>query len=333
MVLRVAAGWDECRAMTTNLRWSPLRAAGWVAVLTLAGGPAAAQVHKITPDFPAKPVVFAEGFGGCEGIAFNGEGGLFVSGAKALWRLKPDGSRQKLADLDSNLGVTAYGPRDVLVADFGPTNAFKQDRNHDGIVWRITPEGQKTALVTGIGDPNFILVLKDGRMLISDDATNEVFVADGAGGLKLFTTAVNHPNGLALSLDGQTLYVAQIFQSIRPVVPDNQVWAIPLADGKPVRGARLATRTGPDAANDGLALDRLGRLYIAANNEGKVWRFDPATEEMLLICEGVYGVASLAFGEGEFDHKALYLTTTYAAGRGGKVYKVDAGIEGAPLHR
>jgi sugar lactone lactonase YvrE len=309
-----------------------VRAAGLAACLALAGGRAVAQVHKIDPNFPAKPVVFADGFGGCEGIAFNGEGGMFVSGANALWRIEPDGAKTKLADLYSNLGVTAYGPRDLLVADFGPTNAFKQDRNNDGIVWRITPEGQKTALVTGIGDPNFILMLKDGQMLISDDATNEIFVADSAGTVKLFSTAVNHPNGLVLSPDEKTLYVAQIFASIRPVVPDNQVWVLPLADGKPVRGARLLVRTGPGGANDGLAMDRLGRLYIAANNEGKVWRYDPATEEMLVICEGVYGVASLAFGEGEFDHKAIYLTTTYAAGRGGKVFKVEVGIEGAPLH-
>lgn len=313
-------------------RW-PLLGAVVSLTLILAGGPAVAQVHKIDPKFPAKAVLVADGFGGCEGLAFNGEGHLFVSGGKAVWRVGLDGAKTKLADLDSNLGVTAYGPRDVLVADFGPTNAFKHDRNNDGVVWRVTPEGQKTAFITGIGDPNFVLVLPDRRLLVSDDATNEIFVVDDAGAVKLFSTAVNHPNGLALSADGKVLYVAQIFQSIRPVVADNQVWALDLADGKPRRGARLVTRTGPGAANDGLAMDRLGRLYIAANGEGRIWRFDPATEEMLVVCEGVFGVASLAFGEGEFDKQAIYFTTTFAAGRGGKVFKVDVGIEGAPLVR
>lgn len=317
-----------------NLLPAPIRRSAFTLFLGLGLSAAIfAQVHKFDSGFPVPPIMVAEGFGGCEGLAFNGEGDLFVSGAKALWKVELDGSKKKIAELDSNLGVTAVGPRDVLAADFGPTNAFKQDRNNDGVVWRITPEGEKKAFVTGIGDPNFILVLKDGRLLISDDATNEIFVADSSGQAKLFTTAVNHPNGLALSLDGTTLYVAQIFESIRPVVPDNQVWAVKLADGKPVRGAKLVVRTGPRGANDGLALDKLGRLYIAANGDGKVWRYDPATEEMIVICEGVFGVASLAFGEGKFDPQSLYLTTTFAAGRGGKVFRVPVGIEGAPLHR
>jgi sugar lactone lactonase YvrE len=92
-------------------------------------------------------------------------------------------------------------------------------------------------------------------------------------------------------------------------------------------------RTGPGGANDGLALDELGRLYIAANGEGKIWRYDPAKEEMVLICEGIFGAASIAFGEGKFDPQSIYVTTTTAAGRGGKIWRVEVGIEGAPLNK
>lgn len=281
-----------------------------------------------TLGFPVNPTLLVQGFKGCEGIAFNGKGHLFVTANKALWRIERDGSKHHLVDLDSNLGLAAIGERDLLVADFGPTNAFRQDRNADGVIWRVTPDGEKTAVVRGIGDPNFILVLKDGRFLVSDDATNEIFIADLAGNLNLFCTAVNHPNGLAIAPDGKTLYVAQIFQSIRPVVPDNRVWSVRLSDGKPMAGAREATRTGPGAANDGLGMDRKGRVYITANNAGQIWRFNPDLEAMVLIAEGMFGAASIAFGEGEFDHQAIYVTTTFAGGRGGKVFEVKVGVEG-----
>ena len=52
--------------------------------------------------------------------------------------------------------------------------------------------------------------------------------------MSVFSDAIDYPNGLAFSLDGRTLYVAQIFQSITPIVPDDRIWAMPLGeDGMP----------------------------------------------------------------------------------------------------
>jgi sugar lactone lactonase YvrE len=295
----------------------------------------AAQIVEESPAFPVEATLLVgDQFGGSEGIAFNGEGRLFVTANRALWEIDTAGGVRKVVDLFTNLGLAAIGDRDLLVADFGPTNAFRQDRNSDGMVWRITPEGDKTELISGIGDPNFVLVRADGSLLISDDATSDIFVAGEDGIAKLFSTAVNHPNGLALSDDGNTLYVAQIFKSIRPVVPDDSLWAIDLKDGVPVGAARLVARTGPRAANDGLAMDELGRVYIAANGEaGQIWRYNPADRKLQLIAERVYGAASIAFGAGEFDHQSIYVTTTFNQGRGGKIWRIPVGVGGQTLHR
>jgi sugar lactone lactonase YvrE len=294
-----------------------------------------AQSALPEPVFPAKAeLLVSDKFQGCEGLAFNGEGRLFVTANRALWEVNTDGSVREIVGLYSNLGLAAIGDRDLLVADFGPTNAFRHDRNVDGIVWRITPEGDKSPLVTGIGDPNFVLVRADGSILISDDATSDIFVVGDDLKPKLFSTAVNHPNGLALSDDGKTLYVAQIFKSIRPVIRDDSLWAIDLVDGMPLGAARLVTRTGPLAANDGLAMDALGRVYIAANGDaGQVWRYDPADNDIVLIAEGIFGAASIAFGAGEFEHQSIYVSTTMNQGRGGKVWRVPVGVEGQKLHR
>ena len=293
-----------------------------------------AQEENQPPEFPVEPILFVdEPFNSCEGIAFNGEGQMYVTCNQGLWRVDKNADATRIADLDSNLGVAGIGDKDVLVADFGPTNAFQNGRNSDGIVWRITPDGNKSEDALGIGDPNFILVRSDGTYLVSDDATSDIYVVQPDGQVDLFTTAVNHPNGMVLSLDESTLYVAQMFSNIRPVVGVNLIWAIRLKDGKPVRDAKLVTTTGPGAFVDGLAMDRLGRVYITANREGRIWRFDPESEELTIIPENVYGAASVVFGEGKFDKQSIYITTTFSRGRGGKVWRVPVGIEGASVVR
>ena len=305
-----------------------------VILVSVFAASATGQSNSDAPAFPVAPTLFAdEPFNGCEGISFNGEGRLFVTCNQAFWELGTDGSVREITQLFSNLGTAAYGDRDLLVADFGPTNAFRNGRNTDGIIWRITPEGEKEQVSTGMGDPNFILVLEDRTYLVSDDATADIYHVGDDGIPQLWSTAVNHPNGLALSADGSMLYVAQIFTNIRPVVGDNTIWAMPLMDGKPVKDAKIVVRAGPNASPDGLAMDTEGRLYIAANREGKIWRYDPATDEMMLIAEGMFGCASLAFGEGEFDHQSIYATTTFAQGRGGKIWRVPVGTTGARLYR
>ncbi len=315
----------------------------------LAAAAALAQVNDLPEGFPVEAEeVLQEPFGGSEGLAFNGEGRLFVTAShpsptdeepsnvdRALYEVLPDGSARRLTDLYSTLGIAGIGERDLLVADFGPTNAFRQDRNDDGIIWRVTPEGEKTALVDGgMGDPNFVLMLENGSFLVSDDATADIHIVGEDNEPKLFSTAVNHPNGLALSDDGTTLYVAQIFKSIRPVVRDDSLWAIPIADGKAAGAAKLVASTGPYAANDGLAMDELGRVYIAANGPaGEIWRFDPTSEQLVLIARDVYGAASIVFGEGEFDPESIYVSTTRSRGRGGRIWRIPVGVRGQPVTR
>ena len=293
-----------------------------------------AQEPIVDSSFPIEPVVFVDDpFSACEGIAFNGEGRMFVTCDKALWEVSTGGDVKRVALLHSNLGLAGIGARDVLVADFGPTNAFRNGRNTDGIIWRVTPEGAKTKHAEGIGDPNFILVRADGQYLVSDDATSDIYLVDVDGNVELYTTAVNHPNGIVLSTDQSALYIAQIFTNIRPVVFDNSVWKLPLKDGEPIKDAQLVVRVDPEAAVDGLALDGSGRIYIAANGTGKIWRYDPSSDALVLIAEGMFGVASLTFGEGAFDEESIYATTTYSRGRGGKIWRIAVGAKGAPLYR
>ncbi len=81
-------------------------------------------------------------------------------------------------------------------------------------------------------------------------------------------------------------------------------------------------------------MDREGRVYIAANGKaGEVWRFDPSTDELTLLARNVYGAASIAFGEGDFDPLSIYVSTTFNGGRGGKIWRIPVGVKGQRIHR
>ena len=283
------------------------------------------------PNFPADARILVDGaFQRCEGIAFSGAGDLYVAGNAALWRVETTGDVTRIADMYSNLGLAPIGERDILMADFGPTNRFNLGPNSDGIVWRVTPEGDTTRVVNGgIGDPNFVMVLADGSFLVTDDATDEILWVGEDGLPRLLTDAVGHPNGIALSSDGSTLYVAQIFESLRPMVTSGKVWALPFEEGDVAGLPVLLVDLGDGAANDGLALDEHGRVYVAANGFGQIWRVDPVSAETVLIAEDMPGAASIAFGQGAFDHEAIYVTST----RTGRVWEVEVGAKGAALHR
>lgn len=280
--------------------------------------------------FPVRAEVFLDRFQAAEGIAFNGRGELFIAADKAVWRVTPEGEATKLAELDSNLGLAGIGESDVLSADFGPTNIFRDGPNDDGMIWRIARDGGKTAVARGIADPNFILALDDGSFLVSDDGTDKIYRVDDGGEVEVWSQAVPFPNGMVFSLDGSTLFVAQIFSSIGPVVLDDRIWALPVRDGEPSGPPRLVGHTGGQGV-DGLALDELGRIYVADNGSGSVRRLDPTTGEVEIIAEGVPHVASLVFGEGAFDHQALYATSTFRGG--GKIWKIPVGVRGAPVVR
>ncbi|HLE62009.1 MAG TPA: hypothetical protein VI750_02660, partial [Pyrinomonadaceae bacterium] len=84
--------------------------------------------------FPVKPELFIGSFQGAEGITFNGEGRLFIGANNAIWLAEPDGSVRKIADVHRHLGQAGIGRRDILAADFGPTNVFQHGPNDDGIV-------------------------------------------------------------------------------------------------------------------------------------------------------------------------------------------------------
>ncbi len=285
--------------------------------------------RRAAGSFPVRPEVFINRFQAAEGITFNGEGQLFIGADDAIWIAEPDGGVRKIAEVHRHLGQAGIGPRDILAADFGPTNVFEHGPNDDGVVWRITPEGEKTVAASGIADPNAVVVLKDGSFLVSDDGTDKIYRVRNDN-VSIWSSDVQYPNGMALSPDDRELYVAQIFTTLKPILGDDRIWRFTLSDRLPAAPPVVAARTG-EGGLDGLIADAQGRIYAADNGAGKIWRFDPVTGETILIAEGMPGVASLVFGEGNFDLDAIYATSTRRGG--GRIWRIRVGAVGARMNR
>ncbi len=289
------------------------------AVAAVLTAPAADAATALVPE-----VVIEGRFNAAEGLAFSSSGRLYMVANRAVWEVHPDGSTTKLADSASNLGLAALGAEDIAHADFGPRTWPRDGANDDGVVWRITPEGDKTPIARGIGDPNAIVVLPGGRLLVSDDFTNNIYSVAPDGEVRVFTDAIPFPNGLALAPDGSALYVAQIF-SAAPEGPlprrftefSDRVWKLPLAGGEPAASPELLFETGGESGPDGLAMGPDGMLYLTAARAGQLWRIDPATRSGELLADDFPGLASLAFGRGAFDSSSLYVVQI----RGGRLLR------------
>lgn len=172
--------------------------------------------------------------------------------------------------------------------------------------------------------PNDLAFGKDGSLYFSDPdyqapetkpqaATRVYRVAPGSSTATPIVEGRPQPNGVSVSPDGKTLYVAG----------SDGVFSHPLmADGTVGMGTRFAS--GIVNSGDGMGLDCAGNLYVASNAE--VIIVSPMGMRVGSI-PVAQGVTNVAFGGA--DAKTLYITSLgNGAARG--VFKVTLAIPGLP---
>lgn len=280
--------------------------------------PANAQVRKL-----------AEGFNFTEGPALDSTGllhftdlgrgrvhTLAADGAVSLLRDEPEGranglffdTQDRLHACEGGLGrVTrseADGSRTVLAAEFG---GIRFNSPNDLVL-----DGRGGLYFT---DPFF------GRSSDQPQPVQGVYRIAADGTVSLAVSDMNRPNGIILSPDGQTLFVADDGAG-RIRAYDVQ------ADGSVADGRDFAAMEG---ISDGLALDALGNLYAAGGlrnptSQG-IWIFSPAGKRL-----GIIAVPEMptnctfenkSGGNKSGDGSTLYITA------GTSVYAVDLLVKGA----
>ena len=168
-----------------------------------------------------------------------------------------------------------------------------------------------------LGGPTNLAVATGGAVYVADSSatSGRVILVPPGGAAVVVATDLTRPAGLALSLDGATLYVTDSEKA--------ELKAYPVApDGRLGPGRTLATiapwKHGVYGRPDGLALDREGRLYLAG--PGGIWVMD-ANGGRLGVIATPETPSACTFGDA--DRKTLYLTAENS------VYKVRLTVAGA----
>lgn len=273
---------------------------------------------------PGEKVVFHEGFpAGSEGIA-AGPDALYVSSPRSdtVWRLAPDGTRTVFAEVPDALGMAFLSDGRLAVADIGATNNVGVA---DGGVVLVDPDGTVTRIATGMESPNFVTVLPDDSLLVSDDFVTHIWHVTLDGEVTAVVDDVPSPNGMAFNLARDRLLVVSTFS------PGGEITSFPVdAAGLPIAAeAQLLMENGVGITQDGVALDAHDHLYVARNVAGQIVRHRAdGTGEPVVVAADLRTPASIAFGRApDFDPCSIYVTELF----GNRVWRIAVGDEGAPL--
>lgn len=232
-----------------------------------------------------------------------------------LWML-PSGSKS-VEDYTSSPGANGlypYGEGKILVPDHGNRALYVMD----------VETQEKTVLVDNYEDqrlnsPNDVVVHDTGMIYFTDPpyglknqddnpakelGFNGVFALAPDGTLTVVDRSLTRPNGIALSPDGKTLYVANSDPSdskfiFYPVAADGTV-----GDGSLFLDVSAERESEGFGNPDGMAVATDGTIF--ATGPGGVWVISPEGEHLGLIRTGK-PVANVTFGDA--DRKTLYMTS------------------------
>lgn len=214
---------------------------------------------------PAIPLagfrIIADGLDHPECVATGPDGQLYAGGeAGQIYRIDPDGAHEIANTGGFVLGICLDADGNIYAGDL---------KRHE--VVRITPEGTIARHGGPIGVPNYPVFTADGHLLVSDsgawdaDGGRLVRIAPDGSMETVDVEARAFPNGLAISPDGEWLYL------VLSTVPG--VARVRL-DGSQPRGAVEVVVELPLQVPDGLAFCADGSLLIACYTPDVIYRWD-----------------------------------------------------------
>ena len=200
-------------------------------------------IHRLVPG--GQPEVFRENSGSSNGLTFDLQGRLVMceGGNRRVTRMEPDGAITTVADRWD--GKRLNRPNDVICRS-------------DGSVYFTNPASRL--------EPPEMEMDSSGVHRVAPDGTVSMLVA-----------GLEFPNGLALSPDERTLYVANSRNP--PLINAYDV----RPDGSIANGRLFADMSSgePDGVPDGMKVDAEGRVYCTG--PGGCWVFEPDGRHLGII--------------------------------------------------
>ncbi len=222
---------------------------------------------------------------------------------KSVFREKSDGANGNTFDPQGRL----------LTCESRTRRVVRLEKNGKLTVLAERFEGKR------LNAPNDIVVRKDGNIYFTDPAFGDqangreldfygVYHISPKGELALIAKPAGRPNGIALSPNGRTLYVANS--------DERNVRAYDL-DGKGVASNERVLIANIDGVPDGMKVDEKGNLYVTARG---VPVYSP-DGKLIHTIELAETPANVAFGDP--DLQSLYITARTS------VYRARVGVKGS----
>jgi gluconolactonase len=240
-----------------------------------------------------------------EGPSFDRDGNLYVVDIPygRIFRVSPGGKFSLVAEYDGEPnGLKIHKDGRIFVADY-----------KNGLLL-LDPESG--ALMTVINrrwserfkGPNDLFFAANGDMYFTDqgqtgfqDPTGRLYRYDLASDrLDLLLDVIPSPNGLVMSVDENTIFLA--------VTRGNCVWRMPiLGDGSVTKVGLFVQLSGGLGGPDGLAMDETGNLVVAHAGLGVVWLFDRLGQPIARV-QSCAGITTTNIAYGVSDRQNLYIT-------------------------
>jgi gluconolactonase len=257
--------------------------------------------------------VVAKGLQSPEGPSFDRNGVLhFVDwDAGSVYRLDQAGNLREFV----NTGGTPTGSKfhkngNLYVAD-GDLGILIIEPNGKMHVAASHWDGQK---FRGPNDlafaPNGDLYFTDPKGSDPEHPIGNVFILRQSGEVELFDGGFQFPNGIVVSDDGHTLYVAETFQ--------NRILAFELDTQGYKKSRRIYAQLEGGIGPDGMTFGEDGNLYVAHFGKGVVAVIDPHGQIIAELKLGGQNPTNVAFWAGD-----LYVTEVQR----GQVLRLGLGVK------
>jgi gluconolactonase len=264
------------------------------------------------------PTVFARGFQSPEGPSFDRHGVLhFVDwDAQTVYRVSPVGEVSAFV----NTGGVPTGSK-------FHRNGHLYVADGDCGILEISPEGATRVVAAAYRDqrfrgPNDLVFAANGDLYFTDPTgsdpdhpVGDVYLLRAGGEVELFAGGFQFPNGIVLSADGRTLYLAETFP--------NHIWAFDLDVVGHERSRRVFARMEGGLGPDGMAFGQDGNLYVAHFGKGVVAVISPEGQVVAELPAGGTKPTNVAFWRTD-----LYVTEVEE----GQVVRLNVGVEGQVLY-
>jgi gluconolactonase len=258
-----------------------------------------------------------------EGPAFDRAGHLYVTDIPygRVLRVSPAGEWDVVAEYDGwPNGLAIHQDGRIFIADHkrGVMVLDAASGRVEPVLEQVRREGFK-----GTNDLTFA---RNGDLYFTDqgqtglqDPSGRVYRLRQNGNVDCLIDNVPSPNGLVLSKDEKTLFLA--------VTRANQIWRVPLhPDGTTSKVGAFINMSG-GGGPDGMALADDGSIAVAHVGLGAVWIFDRLGEPVcrLVSCEEL-STTNIAFGGA--NQSTLFITESDS----GTILAAEAGIAGRVLY-